>query len=128
MKALSLWQPWAWLVVAGHKDIENRTWTTRFRGRIYIHAAKRKPPRYAQYWAIGGKDIPTDLPRGCIVGEVDIVDCIAYADAPSEYYRNPWFTGPYGLVLKNPVLYDTPIPYRGALGFFEVTLEGGNTQ
>jgi len=33
MKALSILQPWAWLVVNGHKDIENRTWGTGFRGR-----------------------------------------------------------------------------------------------
>ena len=40
MKALSLRQPWAWLVAAGHKDVENRTWSTRFRGEFLIHAAK----------------------------------------------------------------------------------------
>ena len=40
MKALSIRQPWAWLIVNGHKDIENRQWRTHFRGKIYVHAAK----------------------------------------------------------------------------------------
>ncbi|MCG0445699.1 ASCH domain-containing protein [Pseudomonas aeruginosa] len=40
MKALSIRQPWAWLVANGHKDIENRDWATSFRGRFLIHAAK----------------------------------------------------------------------------------------
>ena len=38
MKALSIKQPWAWLICAGYKDIENRDWSTKFRGRIYVHA------------------------------------------------------------------------------------------
>ncbi|WP_206002040.1 ASCH domain-containing protein [Paraburkholderia aromaticivorans] len=46
MKALSIRQPWAWLIVKGHKDIENRTWSTRFRGRVLIHAG-------ARLWCLG---------------------------------------------------------------------------
>lgn len=41
MKALSIRQPWAWLIVAGYKDIENRSWPTNFRGRVYIHASRK---------------------------------------------------------------------------------------
>ena len=85
------------------------------------------------------------LPFGAIVGEVDITgvihtpdyQCDGVGHAPSagdqlrelEYlrehrspYRSPWFEGPFGLVLANPVAYDKPIPYKGQLGFFEVTL------
>ncbi len=40
MKALSIRQPWAWLILHGGKDIENRDWATRFRGRVLIHASK----------------------------------------------------------------------------------------
>jgi len=46
-----------------------------------------------------------------IIGEVDITGCVEASDSP-------WFTGKYGLVLANPVLYDKPIPCRGRLGFF----------
>jgi hypothetical protein len=40
MKALSIRQPWAWLIVKGYKDIENRTWATKLRGRVFVHASK----------------------------------------------------------------------------------------
>lgn len=38
--ALTVQQPWAWLIVKGYKPIENRTWRTDFRGRLVIHAGK----------------------------------------------------------------------------------------
>jgi hypothetical protein len=41
MKALSIRQPWAWLIVHGVKDVENRTWRTNFRGRFLVHAGMR---------------------------------------------------------------------------------------
>jgi len=41
MKALSIRQPWAWLLVEGFKDIENRTWKTNYRGSFLIHASKQ---------------------------------------------------------------------------------------
>jgi len=41
LPALSIWQPWAWLIANGYKDIENRTWWTKFRGPFLIHASKR---------------------------------------------------------------------------------------
>ena len=37
---LSIRQPWAWLILNAGKDIENREWPTRFRGRVLIHASK----------------------------------------------------------------------------------------
>ena len=40
MKALSIRQPWAWLIVCGHKPLENRSWPTPYRGPLLIHAAK----------------------------------------------------------------------------------------
>src|SRR5436189_5084024 len=51
MKALSVRQPWAWLIVNGYKDIENRDWATKRRGRIWIHAGLHKvtKPEYEQF-------------------------------------------------------------------------------
>lgn len=43
MKALSLWQPWASLIVWGEKQYETRNWKIPYRGLLAIHAAKRKP-------------------------------------------------------------------------------------
>ena len=39
MKTLSVKQPHATLICAGVKRVENRTWTTDFRGRLLIHAS-----------------------------------------------------------------------------------------
>lgn len=122
VKALSIRQPWAWLIVNGHKDIENRCWKTHFRGKIYVHAAKGMTRSDYLACEICCADIPgADLPpfetleRGGIVGTVEIVDCV-------DQDASPWFFGEFGFVLKNPA----PLPFRplkGALGFFNV--EGG---
>jgi len=116
MKALSIRQPWAWLIVNGYKDIENRTWSTGFRGRVYVHAGKRVKPGDFQeqrdYIRESGLILPEEPPLGAIVGEVTITDCV---DSSSSQ----WFCGPHGFLLSSPVAYKDPIPYRGQLGFFE---------
>lgn len=115
--ALSIRQPWAWLILHGGKDIENRNWPTRFRGRIYVHAGKgmtREEYEDAEWTAEeNGVKLPPfeALERGGIVGEVDIVDCVTRSESP-------WFFGDYGFVLRNA----QPLPFRpcrGALGFFD---------
>lgn len=122
MKALSIRQPWAWLIVNGHKDIENRCWKTNFRGKIYVHAAKGMTRGDYLACKICCADIPgVNLPpfekleRGGIVGTVEIVDCV-------DQDASPWFFGEFGFVLKNAI----PLPFRplkGALGFFNVEKE-----
>lgn len=47
MKTLSLWQPWASLVALGIKTIETRSWSTKYRGPLAIHAARRRPDHFA---------------------------------------------------------------------------------
>ena len=41
MKALSVRQPWAWAIIYAGKDVENRTWPTRYRGFVIVHASQR---------------------------------------------------------------------------------------
>jgi hypothetical protein len=122
MRAISIYQPWAWLILHAGKDIENRNWQPRnparfFRGTCYVHAGLSMDTIDADLSAwvkrISGVDIPQpdELPRGGIVGQVDIVDIVC--NSPS-----PWFSGPIGLVLANA----KPLPFRacrGRLGFFE---------
>lgn len=126
MKALSLRQPWAWLILHGGKDIENRKWPTKFRGRFLIHAAKgmtRKEFDDAFHWIVRNPRIPlnffepefSELERGGIVGDAELVDCVRSSSSP-------WFMGGYGFVLSNV----KPIPFRpcrGELGFFEPKFE-----
>lgn len=128
MKALSIRNPWASLILHGGKDIENRTWHTRQRGTVLIHASKgmtraewldaitfASPMIFRKKFDVATHD---DLfsfkaqPRGGIVGAVDIVDCVTSSDSP-------WYMGAVGFVLANP----RPLPftpYLGKLGFFEV--------
>jgi hypothetical protein len=125
------------------KDIENRNWRigrspqhgpyssyhrANFRltmpARIQIHVSKQEDPieyvlEFAHRLGIPYGSIISAysklLPRGAIIGEVDIVDCVTES-------QSPWFVGPYGFVLRNPAAYKEPIPCRGMLGFFEPTL------
>lgn len=121
MKALSIRQPWAWLIIHGSgKDIENRSRRTHFRGRICVHASLGMN---RDEYAIGevmaeenGITLPAfeDLQRGGIIGSVEIVDCV-------ENHESPWFFGPFGYVVANP----EPLPFqpcRGHLNFFETEL------
>lgn len=99
LPALSLKQPWAWLVVNGYKDIENRDWRTTHRGPLLIHASLSKQDfsedelQYIRrYYRI---EVPNELDIGGIVGVVDVVDCVTE-------HRSKWFSGQYGWILKNP--------------------------
>lgn len=119
MKALSIRQPWAWLIIHGGKDIENRTWPTRFRGRFLVHASRGMTRReYAEVRAALNlhEQLPAfeDLERGGIVGSVELLDCVTSSDSP-------WFMGPHGFVLRDP----QPMPFTqrgGMLGFFDTVI------
>jgi hypothetical protein len=113
--ALSIRQPWAWLIVNGYKDVENRNWRTNFRGEFLIHAGKRFD-HDGYRWIQERFDIampsPAQFELGGIVGLAELVDCVTRHDSP-------WFTGPYGFVLQNA----RPLPFvavRGRLRFFKV--------
>lgn len=121
--ALSIRQPWAHSIIYKGKTVENRSWSTQFRGRVCIHAAKGMTNAEWQdgletYRANNPSiddDIAfpwkVDLKRGGIVGTVEIIDVVTFMDSP-------WFFGPYGFVLSNPQPVDF-IPVKGALKFFD---------
>lgn len=121
MKALSIKQPWAWLIANGHKNIENRDWPTNFRGRFLIHASKTMTK--ADYHAcvlflMGLPNRNWFLPSffelkpqcGGIVGEARLVACVTDTSSP-------WFTGPFGFVIEEAVTFPFQ-PCKGMLGFF----------
>lgn len=137
MKALTIKQPWASLIVEGIKDIENRTWRTNFRGRIYVHAAQTNVLKVIskmddqQLKLTSSHEL--DLHYSAIIGEVDIIDCVLNHESvwaeQMEYYKceetgiNILAKGqPYvwNWVLANPVKYDQPIlNVKGKLSFWE---------
>lgn len=124
MKALSIRQPWAWLIVNGHKDIENRDWWTGFRGPVLIHASKGMTrDEYDDCEDLSsalGVTLPPfeALERGGIVGRAVITGCVKDSDSP-------WFFGKYGFVVADAKTLPFR-PFRGQLGFFDVQEQGGS--
>src|SRR5437879_2723833 len=128
--ALSLKQPWATLLVYGHKTIEVRRWPTARRGRVLIHAARVADPR-AEVWAL----LPPELRAasrlgGGIVGEARLTDCVAYrtwesfaADQPWHLNDPAWFHEPvlYGFLFAEARVLPFR-PYSGWMRFFPVNL------
>lgn len=121
--ALSVKEPWAWLEVNALKDIENRDWRTKFRGRVYVHASLSRSEmtkeviafilrRLTNRQAAGFMLAFKMMVFGAIIGEIDIVDCV-------DSSASPWFVGKHGMVLANAVAYERPIPCRGKPGFFK---------
>ena len=116
VKVLVVRQPWAWLIVNSYKDIENRSWKTKFRGTLLIQASANLPPKWGldenRLWAKKrGVQVPEVLEQGGIVGMVQLVDCVTSS-------RSKWFEGPVGWVLKNPKKLPF-MPLKGQLGLFD---------
>lgn len=125
MKALSIRQPWAWLILNAGKDVENRAWSTKFRGEFLIHASQGCTQD--EYWdavefariaiadSYRGIKMPSlkNMPRGAFVGKANLIDC-------SKSTGSKWqMMDQWGFVLASPVQIE-PVPYKGQLGFFEV--------
>lgn len=149
MKAITVWQPWAQLLVDGHKHIETRPWATSYRGVILIHAGK-KPfketvntmPRTAQellrkwYEPDGDNRLRVDahgyldrhFPEGAIIGKARLTDCFLVELSSREYVRTmepaelllgDFSTGRWGWVLEDPVVFPEPIPAAGKQRLWE---------
>jgi hypothetical protein len=113
LPALSVRQPWAWLIVNGLKDIENRKRQTRHRGPLLIHASKSFDDFAENIELVKTKfgiSVPLEVDRGAIVGVVDVIGCV-------EIHDSNWFHGPFGWVLSNPRRLKFR-PCNGALGLF----------
>jgi hypothetical protein len=111
VKALSIRQPWAGLIVDGIKDVENRSQRTHLRGRICVHASLRPD--------LGPEVLRLMLSRhqtqdGAVLGTVEIIDCVRNANSPWALpYMWHW-------LLADARPLRRPIPLTGQLGFFEV--------
>lgn len=126
MKAITIKQPWASLIVSGLKDIENRTWKTNFRGRVLIHAGMKadnhwsasvpvcdKVDKFLREISKGGTDW-SNYHFGAIIGSVEIVDCVQ--NHPSLWAEK----GVWNWVLSNPIMFPEPIAdVKGKLSFWD---------
>ena len=97
MKAITIWQPWASLAAIKKKRYETRSWATRYRGPIAIHAAKRPfdpmdfaifDPHFAEAMTEAFKEAEMSvhlLPFGCIIATAELVDCHRIRVDPKSY-------------------------------------------
>lgn len=137
MKAFSLTQVWAQLAVLGLKKWETRSWSARFTGDCYIHAAKNFPgwakdyllmPDFRDALEPFGYRTPNDFPTGAVIGKVTFVRCIRTSTAANflsktEIAFGDYSPGRFAFEMQNPVVFEEPIPCRGALSFWNVPLE-----
>jgi hypothetical protein len=142
-RAITLWQPWAWLVANGHKGIENRPRGfshKSFRGDFWIHAAAESSKSIAS-WPLAQKlcaellgedfQIPPAyvLDFGAIIGRATITGIIPPRvsqtleiwDAGIARRPVPWhFPEQYGFVVESARTLAAPVPCRGYQGFWNV--------
>ncbi len=129
MKALSGYAEWFWLMAKNWKDVENRGWPLyRFFSliqlpvRVYLHASKTPASReeivfmykllskeqWTEFCSVDWNSL-----RGTLFAKITFTVDVTE-------YDSPWFFGKHGFVARDGKFLDTPIPYRGQLGFFEV--------
>jgi hypothetical protein len=116
MKVLVVRQPWAWLIVHGYKDIENRSWKTHYRGTLLIQASANLPPKRVleegrAFARKRGIAVPEELEKGGIVGSVQLDACV-------DKSKSKWFQGPVGWVFSKPKKLPF-IALKGQLGLFD---------
>lgn len=121
VKALSVKQPWAHAIIHLGKSIENRTWSTDYRGPLAIHASKSIDGSVSVF--PDGTKVPFEACqiRGKVIGIVDLVDCRPYSGAPGSVWAE------CGLIcwrLANPRPLREPFDFRGQVDLFDVPAEG----
>ena len=121
MKALTIKQPWASLIVNGIKEYEFRSWKTKYRGKIYIHAGLSTNKSYLKYY----EKYNLEYLNGAIIGEAEITDCILIEEKFSKELNNKNslvygnnHNGEYAWKLINVKKYDEPIYIKGKLGLW----------
>ena len=122
MKALTICEPYASYIAAGRKRVENRTWETKYRGLLAIHAGKSRKwletEDEADYAGL-------PLQFGAIIAVAVLEDCVEYEGA-GPHRKYPWFEfhrhaeGPWCWVLSN-VRRIEPVSYSGSQGLWEFT-------
>jgi hypothetical protein len=127
MKVLSIKEPFATLISNGKKTIETRSWKTKYRGEIYIHASISKIDKKTQnrldLMKILGDD---ELHYGKIICKCNLVDCIYMNEDfvndikkdTQEYICGHYEIGRYAWVLDNIEILDEPIDAKGKLGIW----------
>jgi hypothetical protein len=134
MKAITLYQPWASLVVLGEKKIETRSWSTRYTGPLAVHSSAKFPPGFYDICdappfrlALARLGLaPGRLPLGAVLGTVEMIGCVTtdrlLEDGLDELEQAFGDYGPlrYGFPLRAARPLPRPIPCRGELWLWDV--------
>lgn len=147
MKALTIIQPWASLIALGEKKIETRSWRTKYRGPVLIHAGKSvdhdicKTNPFSAALVDHGIIFQQDMPTGVILARAEIVDCVEIGlgtDPPNRiaYLKNgkkvtgnefsfgDYSPGRFAWILDNIQPLKEPIPAKGQLSLWEFDCKG----
>lgn len=128
MKVLTIKQPWASLIMQKDKRFEFRSWQTKYRGDLLIHAGKcidkEAMKRLAKY-------IPENMPTGKILGQATLVGCVKMSPEfkgfllkeNKDIYADSSFKENYGWQLDNVEVFDEPIEAKGKLSLWEYEIK-----
>jgi len=142
---MSMWQPYASLVISGAKRLEGRVWKSDFRGRLWIHAASKSldPKELKEVEAsvmhIDAK-LPSSYPQSCLLGCVDVIDMISHEElekrredyarlledgvppaAHVEYYLHEDNQSPYAFVCLRPKQLTMPLAMSGEHKIYQLS-------
>ena len=130
-RVLSLTQPWATFVMVGAKDYETRSWHTRYRGSIVIHATRETDEQYVNLPEI--KEIMKrynieTFPNGALLGECKLLDCINTEHIEDKMTEQELLVGDFGPGryawqfndFQERIIYPVPIPMRGNMGLWTI--------
>ncbi len=138
MKVISIIQPWATLIAIGEKQFETRSWATKYRGELAIHASKKIDKAACKTYpfdeALETHGYKTEnLPTGVIIAVAKLVDChkvlTNYGDSAkistidglidwNEYVFGDYSPGRFAWELSDVKMLDKPIPAKGQLGLW----------
>jgi ASCH domain len=120
VKALTIRQPWAELILRGRKPYELRAWRTHYRGPLVIHAAQKMDVQDARHFGLD----PERLVTSAFVGVAILTDVRRHTRADARLLKRRragfgWFPGNFSWVLKNPRRI-SPVKAKGKLSLFKV--------
>ncbi len=122
MRAITIWQPWAWAIAQAGKNVENRHWRPhprhlRIGDRLAIHAAARRPdPQVAAHLRVScGFFVPVELVTSAVVAVCTYGGSISpHLGGLSQWHER----GCWGWSLEDITPLPTPVPCRGAQGLW----------
>lgn len=131
MRAISIIQPWATLILLGEKEYETRSWGNDYRGPVLIHASRKKSreleftcrsnPIVAELFKKHGLDFEK-LPRGGFIGQVEMIDCLPTGSltvGAQEAAVGDFRPGRHALKFTNPKPFQL-IECAGMLGLYRI--------